>query len=341
MWSNDNGVMSWDGALKANLFKGAFMGDTCPIVTVAANDSSALAKNKANYICDGAADDVEINAAISSITGGAVLLLAGTYDITSPILLKGGITLSGENMYTTILKSSTGYADNTIEWEPTTDEYFAEVSNLMIDGDDQGTGYPGNYGIKCTNDNGGTPKDFRVNNVFIFKCKGVGIYGDACWGWRITNSITEYCASCGIILAGGGQSVINGCFSAYNSGAYGIWIQSNTNNDIVTNTCVYQNQQYGLLFEGDDGVVIGNTFDGNGNLAARKNIWLTSAASNCIVVGNKFNKNSGNTTIAASIQNDGVRNLIGYNSNILPYDGPPLQATSLAQISGGLIVSVA
>ncbi|MHC1596787.1 MAG: pectate lyase family protein [Methermicoccaceae archaeon] len=65
-------------------------------LSVAASDASDLDKARADYICDGTADDVEIQAAIDALTGaGTVYLYAGTYTLASSITLKSGLTLEG------------------------------------------------------------------------------------------------------------------------------------------------------------------------------------------------------------------------------------------------------
>ncbi len=69
---------------------------------VAANDS--LHKNMADYVCDGTADDVEIQAAIDALPagGGEVVLLEGTYSITTNIVPCNNMTLKGQGMGTVI-----------------------------------------------------------------------------------------------------------------------------------------------------------------------------------------------------------------------------------------------
>lgn len=66
------------------------------IITVAASDS--LKKDLADYVCDGTDDQEEINNAIASLpdTGGMVVLLEGTYNISASIkILKSNVTLIG------------------------------------------------------------------------------------------------------------------------------------------------------------------------------------------------------------------------------------------------------
>jgi hypothetical protein len=61
-------------------------------LVVAASDSSVLSRAQADYICDGTADDVEIQAAWNALGAGwfgKIVCLEGTYNISSPIILTG------------------------------------------------------------------------------------------------------------------------------------------------------------------------------------------------------------------------------------------------------------
>ncbi len=64
-------------------------GATATTIVVAASDS--LNKGAANYVASGAADEVEIQAAIDAlpVDGGGILLLEGTYNISSAIDISG------------------------------------------------------------------------------------------------------------------------------------------------------------------------------------------------------------------------------------------------------------
>lgn len=71
--------------------------------TIAAYNSPAEKKAIADYVCDGSADQEEINAAINS---GAydIILFEGTYNITGSIHVRGGTVFSGEGAEKTFLK---------------------------------------------------------------------------------------------------------------------------------------------------------------------------------------------------------------------------------------------
>jgi hypothetical protein len=74
-------------------------------VVVAAQDSSALSKTSAQFICTGSSDQDQIKAAIASLPwdGGTVLLKEGTYHCTDNIVPGAYTTLKGEGVDKTII----------------------------------------------------------------------------------------------------------------------------------------------------------------------------------------------------------------------------------------------
>lgn len=76
-------------------------------ITIAASDSATTSKNAATYVCDGTADEVEINAALAALPsiGGTVLLAEGTYTIAAPIATaKAGSHIVGAGVGATTIK---------------------------------------------------------------------------------------------------------------------------------------------------------------------------------------------------------------------------------------------
>lgn len=86
-------------------------------VVVASSAASTATKSVADYVCDGTADQVEINAALVKASrpgdgfGGdgriRVQLAGSTFNISSPILLPANVTLSGNGRGTLIQPPST------------------------------------------------------------------------------------------------------------------------------------------------------------------------------------------------------------------------------------------
>lgn len=76
-----------------------------PCLMVAASNSAPAIKARADFVCDGTADEVEINLAIAMLTGGPgaygqttggrIQLSEGTFSIAAPIAVSNGIRLEG------------------------------------------------------------------------------------------------------------------------------------------------------------------------------------------------------------------------------------------------------
>ena len=79
---------------------------------VAASGASRRIKAAADYVCDGTADQTEINNAINALgsTGGLVQLSEGTFFLAAPVVVKSDITLQGMGGGT-ILNQNTAATD--------------------------------------------------------------------------------------------------------------------------------------------------------------------------------------------------------------------------------------
>src|SRR4051794_28111672 len=177
-------------ALEARMaaFEAGAGGSSLPSTwVVAATDSSAADKAAADYVCDGTADNSEIQSAINaaqSNNGGTVLLAKGTYNIARTVIIAGNddpddpdpVQLRGVSQLTTYLNGArdvdvlslrncaqahlsdltikiAGRGSGLVATNPgaTSGRTFSESSfrNLHVDGG-FGTGNTG-WGIKMTN----------------------------------------------------------------------------------------------------------------------------------------------------------------------------------------------
>lgn len=78
---------------------------------IAASDSSQDVKDKADYVCDGVQDQVEIQTAINAAQlegGGVIQLSEGSYNLSSPIIING--TTNEDNPLTVTLKGCGEFA---------------------------------------------------------------------------------------------------------------------------------------------------------------------------------------------------------------------------------------
>lgn len=84
--------------------------DDSGVLVVAASDYTGEARN---YQADGAADEAEINAALTEMAargGGVVQLTEGTYEIAAPIQLQSKVALRGQGRNATLLRRNGAYA---------------------------------------------------------------------------------------------------------------------------------------------------------------------------------------------------------------------------------------
>ena len=138
---------------------------------VAANDASRGDKSIADYVCDGTADNVEIQAAMDLIktAGGTVILSQGTFTCAAAIVMDGAggadtvtIALKGQGVRTTILSMA-----NNINGISLTDDPKVIIEDIEIQV--QGTGSGVISTAEATTHRGFWDSYFR--NIFVY-CPG-------------------------------------------------------------------------------------------------------------------------------------------------------------------------
>jgi hypothetical protein len=168
----------------------------CASLVVAANNSSAIAKQQADYVCDGTADQVEIQAAITAAGAGEVYFAAGTYNFAGYVTTVAGVTLSGPGATFFLSNSTNGqlirvaHDDVTIRditldgngGNQTSGNGLIEVtvasSNLSID--NIYFKYAWNAGLFAIGSSGNN----RLDGLMMQNCRGKGFY----------NGIAHQCA---------------------------------------------------------------------------------------------------------------------------------------------------
>uniref|UniRef100_A0A6M3KBQ2 Pectate lyase n=1 Tax=viral metagenome TaxID=1070528 RepID=A0A6M3KBQ2_9ZZZZ len=152
---------------------------------VAASNADATAKLQADYVCDGTADDVEIQAAINTLPsgGGRVMLSQGTYYLAAAIEPVSGLTLCGAGK-SSILYITDAANINAIEIDtPASVIQNIILENFAINGNrpnQTGTSH-GIYFTDATN----AVNDSILSNLFIYdvrdrclsmtKCHKIGL----------------------------------------------------------------------------------------------------------------------------------------------------------------------
>jgi len=217
--------------------------DTVGMLTlvVAANDASDSSKGRADYVCDGTADDVEIAAALAALPGlgGAVVLSEGTFNLTATITLPAkSVRLTGQGVPTTDYTAQTSILNFTLASGgncivPSNDGKPQLIEGIGIYGDgtntQRGIYLQGNTafksirdvailnvvtaGVRC--DSGNSQCEFSNIQTRDLDCHGFDTYGQANFWYhcRATRSAVKGITSSyhGFVIHEIGTSII-GCF---------------------------------------------------------------------------------------------------------------------------------
>lgn len=267
--------------------------DAAAYALVAAEDSSAENRDRADFAVSGSADD-EINAALASLSdigGGQVTLLEGTYELDAPITIDGnGLALVGVNV-----GNGAGYAieahgskivpsDRFPEGEflirTSADAYGPMVSLLHLDGLDRAQGLSvesqrptitlnavtqaGGTGMLFSGESvGNRPYDGYVLFNRVFDGNGIGIHhANRSGDMLIEGNIVFRNDDDGFRCEGASQMYrVN---HAYNNGGMGIRIIPGCVRTRLSSNKWEGNQLGGVSIEGGSGfTVVGDTFAHN------------------------------------------------------------------------------
>jgi len=183
---------------------------------VAASDS--LYGQDANYVCDGTADDVEIQAAINALpaNGGEIRLLEGTYTIVDSIAPVSGLRLTGDGEGSIIDGSGLGAGEAVIEYDA------ASLADLQLD----------HFSIlgPATDYNPGAPpaeatgtgiyiqtntlnERFVAQNLHISQCQ-FGIWlqdtNASLQFFKVQDNVLEENSRAGVFISGGNRGAVSG-----------------------------------------------------------------------------------------------------------------------------------
>ena len=253
---------------------------------VAASDASGATKAKADIICHGGADDVEIQEAIGTLPtgGGKVVLSEGTFTIAATIVVPGDTILEGAGMWATKLlavNSLDAYVVATTLLDATSNSWRIQFLNFRIDGN------------KANQASGGGIQAYGLirglfENLWINDCKEDAIFldkSDGASGFAGYSSLFRFCTITtndgnGINLDAQEFAYINFCNIDLNA-TRGIWCQS-TVAEIVGNIIGDNKDGIGI---GNSGIkIIGNFFE----LQDERSIILPGGNPRAIITGNDF-----------------------------------------------------
>lgn len=217
-----------------------------------------------DYLCDGVSDQTEINAAIAALPswGGEVLLLDGTYNISSSITMgKANVSLRGCGPATVLTRKFNGSSANGVIGCSAAN---CTISRLAIDGNKGSFPNENNRGVYASQ----SAADIAVEDVVVQNSRD-GIYLGGMTGGRITR--------CRVT----------------NSGAFGVFIYNATAIDISHNHIDATGETAVLINGGKSIKVDGNTITGSTNYGIR----IFGDAVMCALSGNICLDNAGGISI--------------------------------------------
>jgi parallel beta-helix repeat protein len=239
-----------------------------------------------DYLCDGTADQAEINAAITALpaTGGEIVILDGTYNITAKInVTKDNVSIRG-NGNATILKRM--YDSTSYEGVITlTSRSGCKIANLQVDGNKASFTSTYNRGIILNSSSNNTITGNTCNNnhngINVSSSSNNTVNGNTC------NNNNDR----GIYLYSSSNNTITGNTCNTNTNT-GILLTSSSNNTVTGNTC-NSNTIYGIRLDSSssNNTITGNTCNNND-----RGIYLYSSSSNNTITGNTCIRGTGLST---------------------------------------------
>ena len=250
-----------------------------------------------DYLCDGSNDATQIIAALNAlpVTGGEVVILDGTYNITESIYIPYDNVVLRGNGNATILKRM--YDSEEMEEEPYVEGLImlngksgCKITDLQIDGNNNFYTSYSNYGILLYSSSNNTVTGNTCHNnngfgIYLASSSNNVITGNTCNNNR--NGIDLYNLSDNTIAG-------NTC---HNNEYNGIYLDSSNSNTITGNTCNNNYEGISLYFS-NDSTITGNTCHNN----EYSGIYLDNSNDNTIT-GSTCNNNSGGISLGGSNDN--------------------------------------
>ena len=321
-----------------------------PSIFIASTDASARDKSRADYVCDGVADNVEIAAAIATLSttyGGMITLSPGTFTLAASIgvTLEKGLHIRGSG-YGTVLALANGVNDYAIKFTPPAAGIWAKFSDFRIDGNagnqTAGGGISAAGSLECIFD-----------SLWFYKCYDWGIYLSALDDSPLTYGHHNKILTChfdegsqsagigqGVRITENDENVIDNCDFQYMGGTarstYGAihdqsaGLNTFSNNVFVscyrgimtqdssrtrmTNNIFDLCKDHNLVLKGEELIAIGNQFyePSDGNAGNASAIFIDYYGHNTIM-GNVLRSHSTNGTTLSLIRDEGNVSVGGRN----------------------------
>ena len=257
-------------------------------VVVASSDAPAAVQSAADYVCDGTADEIQINSAIdqaarlNSRSGpvgaeqlGVVQLTGGQFTLAAPILVRTGVWLRGMGVLTQLIdnniSSSAGAGTNVamIKLNDTSD-HLVRVSHMWLDGNTasggagHGIAFETGSGTHSTYPDSNPDPDIWVHDLFIRDFTTGTRHGifmdDDMRGSMIYNNQIRVCSGNGIYMLGSPDSHIH---SNHIGGVDLAGIAIAGGNNKLTNNKAYYCDTWGFNITSGRAILTGNESQDN------------------------------------------------------------------------------
>ena len=280
--------------------------------------TSGWTEKDCDYLCDGTADDVEINAAITALpaTGGEIVILDGTYNITAKInVTKDNVSIRGNGNATVLKRMFNSSVEEGVI--TLTGRSGCKIADLQVDGNKTSYTNSKNYGI-CLNESSnntvtGNVCDNNYIGIYFYDSSNNTVTGNTCNNNRS-----------GIYLSSASNNTVTGN-TCNNNGSNGIDLSFSSNNTVTGNTCSNNGTGIGLLILSSSNTVTGNTCSNNvagiglftssnntvtGNTCIRGTGLATDYTESQHTIqlagtGNNYNLISNNNCMGKAVTNDG------------------------------------
>ena len=222
-------------------------------IVVAASNSRDT--TRADYVCDGTDDQVEINAAINQVgwAKGSVVLLEGDYYVTDSINLVSFVSIRGQGQRSTRIHVPSNFnSDINVFYCGSFALDTPSVSNLTVDGNkaNQSSGTMRGFYIREPNDV--TIQGLKIDRCYIHGFRNEGVYVNHGDKFYFSMNYIEN----GIYATDLTNSLFIGNEITNTSGGSAIYLTSSSNSNTLLSNYIHDADQYGIFLYASKGNII-------------------------------------------------------------------------------------
>ncbi len=268
-------------------------------VSVAASDS--WDKTKADYVCDGTSDEVQINAALIACAGGpgisqeTVILLPGTYYLHGRIIVKNQAALEGYGA-TLICMSDTMGAVIDVDLA-LSGSRGGRIAGMRIIGYNR----PTSYALRVRS----CPRGTEFSDILIDVAK-YGILEESLLGGNFFSNVRSFCTFNSLVCSGAPRDKFVGCY-----------FESTDSTAVVVDGCSGVSITGNTIVCSEDSLFVVR-LDGSGGCSISGNVIIGKSRGVYLTGDSDFNSVSANTISATTDGNVSPINLgSGTNENVV------------------------